>query len=228
MENKVTFYEGDFRKINLDDFKSNNILTITDPPYNQNYHYSEYKDNLKEEEYIDLLSNIPIPCIIIHYPEETINILPKAIKARCEQVVSWVYNSNTGKQSRLISFWGCKPDFKKELQPYKNLKDKRIQKRISEGKVGAKLYDWWEINQVKNISKEKTEHPCQIPLELIKRIIKITAKENDIIFDPFGGSGTTALAAYELGFDSIICEMDSKYMQIAKDRISQFAKTENK
>jgi DNA modification methylase len=75
------------------------------------------------------------------------------------------------------------------------------------------------INQVKNISKEKTEHPCQIPLELIKRIIRITAKNNDIIFDPFGGSGTTALAAYELGFDSIICEIDSDYMKIAKNRI---------
>lgn len=219
MKNKVIFYEEDFRNVNLEIFKPRNILTITDPPYNQNYHYSEYKDNLKEQEYIDLLSNIPTPCVIIHYPEETINILPKAIKAKCEQVVSWVYNSNTGKQSRLISFWGCKPDFKKELQPYKNLNDKRIQKRIAEGKVGAKLYDWWQINQVKNISKEKTEHPCQIPLELIKRIIKITAKESDIIFDPFGGSGTTALAAYQLGFDSIICEVDSKYMDIAKNRI---------
>jgi DNA modification methylase len=220
MKNNVIFYEEDFRNINLDMFKPREILTITDPPYNQNYHYLKYKDNLKEKEYIDLLSNIPIPCVIIHYPEETINILPKAIKAKCEQVVTWVYNSNTGKQSRLISFWGCKPNFKKELQPYKNLKDKRIIKRIAEGKVGAKIYDWWEINQVKNISKEKTEHPCQIPLELIKRIIKITAKENDIIYDPFGGSGTTAQAANELGFDSIICEIDSNYMQIAKNRIS--------
>jgi site-specific DNA-methyltransferase (adenine-specific) len=219
MKSNVIFYEEDFRNINLEMFKPRNILTITDPPYNQNYHYSKYKDNLKEKEYINLLSNIPVPCVIIHYPEETINLLPKAINAKCEQVVSWVYNSNTGKQSRLISFWGCKPDFKKELQPYKNLKDKRIQKRISEGKTGAKLYDWWQINQVKNISKEKTEHPCQIPLELIKRIIRITAKNNDIIFDPFGGSGTTALAAYELGFDSIICEIDSDYMKIAKNRI---------
>jgi site-specific DNA-methyltransferase (adenine-specific) len=222
MKNKVIFYEDDFRNVNIKMFDSRNILTITDPPYNQNYHYLKYKDNLKEQEYIDLLSNIPTPCVIIHYPEETINILPKAIKAKCEQVVTWVYNSNTGKQSRLISFWGCKPDFKKELQPYKNLNDKRIKQRIANGKIGAKLYDWWEINQVKNISKEKTEHPCQIPLELMKRIIKITAKENDIIFDPFGGSGTTSLAAYQLGFDSIICEVDSKYMDIAKNRLNSF------
>ena len=92
-------------------------LTITDPPYNQGYAYNQYKDRMSEEDYIELLSHIPTPCVIIHYPEETINLLPKAIKSKCEQVVCWVYNSNTGKQSRLISWWGCKPDFRKVRQP---------------------------------------------------------------------------------------------------------------
>lgn len=123
-----------------EDFRNCEIpkgLTITDPPYNQEYSYNEYKDKLTEKDYIELLSNIPTPCVIIHYPEETINLLPKASKAKCEQVVCWVYNSNTGKQSRLISWWGCKPDFRKVRQPYKNLKDKRIQQRIAEGKTGG-------------------------------------------------------------------------------------------
>jgi DNA modification methylase len=196
-------------------------LTITDPPYNQDYSYNEYDDKLTDDQYIELLSHIPTPCVIIHYPEETINILPKAIKAKCEQVVCWVYNSNTGKQSRLISWWGCKPDFRKVRQPYKNLKDKRIQARIAEGKTGAKLYDWWEINQVKNVSKEKTEHPCQIPEELIKRIIVTTAKENQTIIDVFGGSGTTSKVANDLGYDTISYEIDPLYCQIAENRIKQ-------
>jgi DNA modification methylase len=196
-------------------------LTITDPPYNQDYSYNEYDDKLTDDQYIELLSHIPTPCVIIHYPEETINILSKAIKAKCEQVVCWVYNSNTGKQSRLISWWGCKPDFRKVRQPYKNLKDKRIQARIAEGKTGAKLYDWWEINQVKNVSKEKTEHPCQIPEELIKRIIVTTAKENQTIIDVFGGSGTTSKVANDLGYDTISYEIDPSYCQIAENRIKQ-------
>jgi len=205
------------------DFRSQILpqgLTITDPPYNQGYAYNQYKDRLNEKEYIELLSRIQTPCVIIHYPEETINLLPKAIKANCEQVVCWVYNSNTGKQSRIISWWGCKPDFSKVLQPYKNLKDKRIIKRISEGKVGAKLYDWWEVNQVKNVSKEKTEHPCQIPEEIIKRIILTTAKKNDLIIDIFGGSGTTAKVATDLGFDSLTFETDNKYFEIIKIRLN--------
>jgi len=198
-----------------------NGLTITDPPYNQGYAYNQYKDRMSEKEYIELLSKIPIPCVIIHYPEETINLLPKALNVKCEQVVCWVYNSNTGKQSRLISWWGCKPDFNKVRQPYKNLNDKRIQKRISEGKTGAKLYDWWEVNQVKNVSKEKTAHPCQIPEEIIKRIILTTAKENDIIIDVFGGSGTTSKVADNLGFDTISYEIDSEYCKIINKRVNE-------
>jgi|TARA_R110000772_G_C13125673_1_gene422285 DNA modification methylase len=193
-------------------------LTITDPPYNQGYAYNQYKDRMSEDDYIELLSHIPTPCVIIHYPEETINILPKAIKVRCEQVVCWVYNSNTGKQSRLISWWGCKPDFRKVRQPYKNLNDKRIQKRIAEGKTGAKLYDWWNINQVKNVSKEKTEHPCQIPEELISKIIRTTAKDNELIIDVFAGSGTTGAVANSLGYNSLCYEVDEKYCEIIKDR----------
>ena len=195
-------------------------LTITDPPYNQGYHYNGYKDRIVEDDYIDLLSKIPTPCVIIHYPEETINLLPKAMKVKCEQVVCWVYNSNTGKQSRLISWWGCKPDFKKVRQPYKNLNDKRIQKRIADGKTGASLYDWWEINQVKNMSDEKTEHPCQIPEEVIGKIIKTTAEENQTIIDVFAGSGTTSKVAYDLGYDTISYEIDKKYCDIIERRIN--------
>jgi len=216
MGSEVKIIKADFRDCDIP-----SGLTITDPPYNQGYSYSEYKDKITEEKYIELLSKIPIPCVIIHYPEETINLLPKALGVKCEQVVCWVYNSNTGKQSRLISWWGCKPDFRKVRQPYKNPKDKRIQERISQGKDGAKLYDWWEINQVKNVSKEKTEHPCQIPEELISRIIRTTAEPNQIIIDVFGGSGTTGKVAKDLGFDSIIYEIDEQYIKIIQDRVNK-------
>ncbi len=213
--NEATVVNDDFRNCVIPEG-----LVITDPPYNQGYHYSKYKDKLIEEAYIELLSKIPLPCVIIHYPEETINLLPKAFKVNCEQVISWVYNSNTGKQSRLISFWGCKPDLKKVKQPYKNLNDKRIKKRIEQGKTGAKLYDWWNINQVKNTSVQKTEHPCQIPEEIIEKIILTTAGKNDLIIDPFAGSGTTLAVAKKLGFNSIGYEIDPVYCAIIEKRIN--------
>jgi DNA modification methylase len=134
-----------------------------------------------------------------------------------EKVVSWVYNSNTGKQHRDIAFFGVKPDFRKVGQDYKNPKDKRIAKRILEGKK-AKLYDWWEINQVKNVSLEKTEHPCQMPLKVMENIIGILPDEYTII-DPFLGSGTTALACQKYGRKFIVIELDFKYFEISKQRI---------
>jgi DNA modification methylase len=103
-------------------------------------------------------------------------------------------------------------------QPYKNLKDKRIQERIARGCKGAKLYDWWEINQVKNISKEKTEHPCQMPIEVMKRIIGILP-DDILVIDPFMGSGTTGVAAKNLNRDFIGIELDKNYFEIAKKRI---------
>jgi len=116
---------------------------------------------------------------------------------------------------------GCKPDFSKVLQPYKNLEDKRIQKRISEGKLGSKLYDWWEINQVKNVSNQKWNHPCQIPEKVIENIILTTASKEDTIIDVFAGSGTTGFVAKKLGYDSHLYEIDKKYYDIIKIRISQ-------
>ena len=223
MERGFLFIKGVFRRMKVinKDFRLCDIpkgITITDPPYNQGYAYNNYKDKLSKKDYIELLSKIPTPCVIIHYPEETINLLPKAIKENCEQVVCWVYNSNTGKQSRIISWWGCKPNFKKVTQPYKNLNDKRIQKRIAEGKTGAKLYDWWNINQVKNVSKEKTEHPCQIPEKVIENIILTTVSKDDLIIDVFAGSGTTGIVAEKLGYKSIMYEIDRDYCKIIEKR----------
>ncbi len=204
------------------------VIFVSDPPFNIGYHYNEYGDKMPEKEYYEMLGKIfgRLKQVIIHYPESlykhAINI-----KQAPDKVVSWVYNSNTAKQHRDIAFFGIKPDFRKVGQPYKNPTDKRIAKRIAAGKT-ARLYDWWEINQVKNVSKEKTEHPCQMPLEVMKRIIGILP-EDYIIIDPFAGSGTTALACKELGREFIMVESDEKYIEIINERLATYnLKTPNR
>lgn len=202
-----------------DDFRnhlylfSGDVYVISDPPYNQEYHYSEYKDNMDIDHYGEMLKQAfeNTRSVVIHYPEETINILAKVLE-NCQQVVSWVYNSNTAKQSRLISWWNCKPDMSKLGQPYKNPTDKRIKKRIADGKQ-AKLYDWWEINQVKNVSKKNNPHPCPIPYELAERLVLLTTKENDTVIDPFAGSGTILLACKNNNRKYIGFEIDKVYFE---------------
>lgn len=213
--NEIVF--GDFRNFGfpLDCF------VVSDTPYNQGYHYSKYTDNLEDKEYYEMLTAAfnSKKSVVISYPEETINLFGGGRFGVCEQVVCWVYNSNTAKQSRLISWWNCKPDMRKISQPYKNPKDKRIAKRIAEGKT-ARAYDWWEINQVKNVSK-KHSHPCPIPYELAKRIILTTTQKNDLIIDPFAGIGTVLKAAKDTGRRWLGFEIDEEYHKIAIELLSQ-------
>jgi site-specific DNA-methyltransferase (adenine-specific) len=198
--------------------KEEKFVIVTDPPFNVGYHYNTYKDNMDSEEYYEMLASIfeYAPFVVIHYPEEIYKIAFQ-VGEFPDKVVSWVYNSNTAKQHRDIAFFGIKPNFKQYGQPYKNPTDKRIMQRIADGKT-ARLYDWWEINQVKNVSKDKTAHPCQMPLEVMKRIVGILPPDYTIV-DPFMGSGTTGLACKELNRNFIGIEMDAEYYAIAQQRI---------
>ena len=197
----------------------NNSIIVTDPPFNIGYHYNEYKDKMEADSYYEMLSSLLdiAPCVFIHYPEALYELSARS-GVSPTRVVSWVYNSNTAKQHRDIAFYGVKPNFNQVRQPYKNPNDKRIQQRIAEGKTGCKLYDWWNINQVKNVSKDKTSHPCQMPLEVMKNIVGILPKDSTIV-DPFMGSGTTGVACVEAELNFIGIEMDSKYFEIAKNRL---------
>ena len=217
---QLTLVLGDCRemlsKLDIDYEKT---IFVSDPPFNIGYHYETYEDDMTEDDYYTFLLDVfgTNKQVIIHYPEAlyrhsyNIGVFP-------DRVVSWVYNSNTAKQHRDIGFFGVRPDFRKVGQDYKNPSDKRIAKRIAEGKT-ARLYDWWEINQVKNVSSEKTEHPCQMPYEVMRRIVGILPDEYTII-DPFMGSGTTGLACKELGRNFIGVELDAKYFEISKRRLN--------
>lgn len=202
--------------------KGRKVVIVTDPPFNIGYHYKTYKDKLKKEEYYNMLETVFTSrnyngLVVIHYPEQMFEISLKLRKTP-ERVISWVYNSNTARQHRDIAYFGIKPIFKQVLQPYKNPNDKRIKDRIARGIKGAKLYDWWNINQVKNVSKKDFAHPCIMPLEVMKNVIGILPK-GIVVIDPFMGSGTTCVACKELGYDFIGIELDKEYYDLAKRRI---------
>jgi site-specific DNA-methyltransferase (adenine-specific) len=218
---KTELIHGDYlEEMHKIKMREKKFVIVTDPPFNIGYHYNEYKDNMDSDEYYEMLASIFQygPFVVIHYPEEIYKIAFQ-VGEFPDKVISWVYNSNTPKQHRDIAFFGIKPDFKKYGQPYKNPTDKRILQRIADGK-SARLYDWWEINQVKNVSKEKTSHPCQMPLEVMKRIVGILPPDYTIV-DPFMGSGTTGLACKLLNRNFIGIEKSEEYFEIAQSRISE-------
>ena len=165
-------------------------VVVTDPPFNIGYRYKGFTDRMDEGDYYAMLAEVTAQtaAVVIHYPEQLHRLSIEKGEAP-ERVVSRVYNSNTRKQHRDVAFYGVKPDFNRVKQPYKNQNDKRIRKLMAEGK-GARLYDWWNVNQVKNVSKVKTGHPCQMPIQVMKNIIGILPDGIGAI-DPFLGSGTT-------------------------------------
>ena len=72
---------------------------------------------------------------------------------------------------------------------------------------------------MKNVGNEKTAHPCQIPTEVMRRILKIT--DCQLVIDPFCGSGTTLVAAKQLGIRAIGIERNKNYCELAAMRVSQ-------
>lgn len=225
----MILYNGDCREIfGALTSSKNNIVVVSDPPFNIGYKYKSYKDKMPTDEYLDMMNLVfgNHSSVVIHYPEVLYKIA-FAIGKVPERVCSWVYNSNTPRQHRDVAFFDITPKFTQVKQPYKNPNDKRIKERIAKGCAGSKLYDWWNINQVKNTNKEKTEHPCQMPVEVMCNIIGILPP-NSIIIDPFMGSGTTGVAVklmnekQNANREFVGIEMDESYYDIAVERIKNY------
>lgn len=91
--------------------------------------------------------------------------------------------------------------------------------QLSCNPLGKNPSDVWEIPNVKANHVEKTIHPCQFPVELVERLVLALTDENDRVFDPFIGVGTTAIAALMHNRRAIGADIVSEYIKIAEKRI---------
>lgn len=87
--------------------------------------------------------------------------------------------------------------------------------------LGKNPGDLWVIPNVKSNHVEKTEHPCQFPVELIERLVLSLTNEGDWVFDPFLGTGTSVIAAIRHGRRGAGAEIHSKYIELARQRIQR-------
>ncbi|MDD3580002.1 MAG: site-specific DNA-methyltransferase [Desulfobacca sp.] len=81
--------------------------------------------------------------------------------------------------------------------------------------------DLWVIPNVKCNHIEKTEHPCQFPVELIERLVLSLTNVGDWVFDPFLGTGTSIIAAIRHQRKGAGAEIIPKYLDLARSRIEQ-------
>jgi adenine-specific DNA-methyltransferase len=77
----------------------------------------------------------------------------------------------------------------------------------------------WLIPNVKSNHVEKTNHPCQFPIELVERFVLSLTRENDWVLDPYAGVGSTLIASILNNRKAAGAEIAPAYIETAKERI---------
>lgn len=239
---------GDSRKL-LKNIPDESVqLVVTSPPYNIGKKYGKYNDNLSFEEWEDLMNEITKEIFRVLKPNGSffLNLSPIPIGTDKEifplpylgyqiiknnnfylrNMITWTFNGMQNPVKRLSGryeniLW-CVKDLKNYIfnlddvrLPYITKNDKRLT-----GK-GRNPTDVWYFNRVNNVTKKslKLTHPTIYPTPMIERIIKMSSNENDLILDPFLGSGTTAVAALNLNRKIVGFELDEKYYPEINSRL---------
>ncbi|RMG72576.1 MAG: site-specific DNA-methyltransferase, partial [Chloroflexi bacterium] len=92
---------------------------------------------------------------------------------------------------------------------------------LSGNPLGKNPGDVWDIPNVKSNHVEKTEHPCQYPIGLVKRLILALTNENDLVVDPYMGVGSTLAAAIMEKRRAAGSDIEARYLDIARSRIQK-------
>lgn len=87
--------------------------------------------------------------------------------------------------------------------------------------LGAKPRDVLEVPTLTNGMREKTAHPTQKPLELVRRLVAAASAPDALVVDPFGGSGTTFVACEALGRRWLGCEIDPVFQRLIAERLAR-------
>lgn len=86
--------------------------------------------------------------------------------------------------------------------------------------------DWengmWDIPNVKSNHPEKTNHPCQFPIELVERCVLALTEENSWVLDPFSGVGSTVIGAIKNNRNAMGIDKEEEYCKIAKQRVKDY------
>lgn len=93
--------------------------------------------------------------------------------------------------------------------------------QYSSNPLGKNPGDLWIIPNVKSNHIEKTDHPCQFPVELVERLVLSLTNPGDWVLDPFLGTGTSIIAAIRHKRQGVGAEIVPKYASLARTRIQQ-------
>ena len=223
----------------------------TDPPYNINYNYENYKDDLESKEYRSLLHSFLVHsaivlkeggCLFIKQFWRNVPLMFDLIKGSSftfHNMIIWK-NSNPHQpkdnfkpayevilmfvKGEKIKYFNDKFEVRTTIMPWANKRAENYYGKITNLWEDVPYVYAGSIKHPEAVMEEGTKkkvHPAQHPLQLVIRCIGFVTKEGDTILDPFLGSGTTAVACKQLKRNCIGIEIDEKYVKVAKKRLEQ-------
>ena len=236
----------------LKELEENSIdIVFADPPFNLNKKYNSYHDSMPLEVYYRWTEEWVKECVRVLRPSGSIFIynIPKLListayilekYATFKHWVSWsspgrplgstLQPSHYGilyyvKDPKKYKYNDIRTPHKKCRKCKEYLKDYGGKKHLRHD-FGPLLGDVWDdIHKVRHRKRRIDNHPCQLPVHLVERILLLGTEEGDTVLDPFLGAGTTAIASKRLGRKCIGIEIDKEYAEISLRRIDEEVET---
>jgi site-specific DNA-methyltransferase (adenine-specific) len=238
----LTIYNKDFLTSFLKaDFVD---LIVTSPPYNVGINYNQYQDSSSYQDYLNfsqkwlkqafkVLKDDGRLCLNIPLDKNKggnksigadLTVMAKKLGFNYHSTIIW----NEGNISRRTA-WGSwlSASAPYVIAPVEIIvvffkKTWKKQKKGSSDINKKEFMDWtnglWTFN---GESKKRIGHPAPFPLELPKRCIKLFSYVNDVVLDPFLGSGTTLIACRQNNRRGIGVDIDAEYCKLAIKRINK-------
>ncbi|MGA1979545.1 MAG: DNA methyltransferase [Sedimentisphaerales bacterium] len=221
-------------------------LIFADPPFNIGYKYDKYYDKVKSKNYIAWTKEWITVCKKVLKPNGSFYIAIGDEYAANAKVIAdelglfmrnWIiWHYTFGQQTKnkfarahthIFYFVNDKKNFTFNDYAARVPSDRQLIYDDKRANPKGKMPDdvWGEFSRVCGTFKERAGwHPCQMPENLLKRIIAVSSAPGDCVLDPFSGSGTTLAAAKQSGRNYVGVEISKKYVENAKERLAQLEK----
>ncbi len=237
MNNKIEILQGEAIE-KLKELQDESVdLIIADPPYNLNKDYGNKSDSKSFDEYINFTKEWTKEATRILKPNGTIyvfmgfrfisylyQILENDNSLLFNNWICWFYTQGIGKKKGFSPRHDDILMFTKSKDFTFNLDEIRIPQkyyRSINNMRGANPGDVWEFSHIHYCQENRQNHPTQKPEGLMERMILASSNENDLVIDPFAGSGTTLRVCQQLNRNCLGVELNSEYVKMVESRLNE-------
>ena len=241
-DGKIKLLHNDFLKVNLEDVKGKVNLIVTSPPYNVGIEYGEINDNISYKDYLhftedylkkfyEILADDGRICLNIPLDKNKGGIqsvyadivtIAKKVGLKYQSTIVW-NEQNLSRRTAWGSWLSASAPYVIAPVEMIVLLYKKQWKRKNKGTTTItkeEFIKWTNgVWTFPGENRRSVKHPAPFPIELPLRCIKLFSYKEDIIMDPFVGSGTTMVACKILGRKGIGIDINKNYLEFAKNRL---------